>query len=195
MAEEKKEEAKKDSPDASKEASPPSEPKGPLILAIVNTLAIAGVLGLFVYTQLIYKRPAITEQQEREKLEKAKNIPDPESLVPGQIEFEPFTLNIQSTLADQGQPVPQGSRPRGKVHYATISFTLEVRDEAKIKKFENIRPKFKDRLVQMLGHRGYEELTTIQGRYILRTDILELANQLVEEPLITQVYFTSFIVQ
>jgi hypothetical protein len=38
------------------------------ILLLLNTLAIAAVLGLFVYTKVIFKRPSITESKERVKL-------------------------------------------------------------------------------------------------------------------------------
>jgi xanthosine utilization system XapX-like protein len=49
-----------------------ASPKKPLplgmILGVLNTIAILGLLGMLVYTQILYKRPLITENSERAKI-------------------------------------------------------------------------------------------------------------------------------
>jgi flagellar basal body-associated protein FliL len=59
-----------------------------------------------------------------------------------------------------------------------------------------------------MGHKQFHELTSVQGRYILKSQVLEIANQLwakrqspngenvpASDPLFTNLYFTQFIVQ
>jgi flagellar basal body-associated protein FliL len=72
-----------------------------------------------------------------------------------------------------------------------------------------------DYLLSLLGRKAFADLTTVQGRYLLRSQISEIVNQLVNgemdekdtpgkapqhhvgggAPLVTNVYFTQFIVQ
>ena len=177
--------------------------KLPMLLALVNTLAIAGVLGMVAYTRVLYKRPAITEQGERDRLDTVHASPAQHD-APGLVEFKTITVNIESSPAI---PRPADGTPeqiQGKLHYATLGFALEVRDAHQIERVEEIKPLVMDKVLAMLGRKAFHELTTVQGRYVLRTQIIEVANELIDharpehaqhDALVTNVFFTSFIVQ
>ena len=196
--------------------APPAPSKGPLLLALVNAIGVMAALGALVYTRVLYKRPMITEDGERDRLAAVAASPTPAPL-PGMISFEPVTVNIK---ASPSQPKPldgTAQQIQGKLHYVTLGFSLEVRDLSLKTDIEAISPMYMDRVLTMLGHKSFQELTTVQGRYVLRTQLLETANELLvkhlppppgaahaarepggqnrPDPIVTGVYFTQFIVQ
>ncbi|NDD90596.1 hypothetical protein EBZ37_00700 [bacterium] len=171
----------------------PVEPKAPrakppltIILLATNLVAALSAVGMVAYTKVLYKRPAITETGEREKLSnkmKKKNPVGP----PGSLVFPPVTVNLDPAPADQGG--------QGKLHFATIGFTMATVDKEAEGKLQEVRPLIEDKLLTLVGKRGYQDLTSVQGRYLLRSQLRESANQLAKEPLVTDVYFTEFTVQ
>ncbi|OFZ56497.1 MAG: hypothetical protein A2428_13685 [Bdellovibrionales bacterium RIFOXYC1_FULL_54_43] len=176
--------------------------KGPLIVVILNVVVALGAAGVLFYTKLVYKRPAITEHGERTRLASVHASPGPLA-TPATITFEPVIVNIE--------PVPQQPRAadgtsqqiEGKLHYSTVGFALEIRDGSKKEVIETLRPIIMDKFISLLGRKGFKELTTVQGRYLLRTQLLESVNQIVakaseeaaRDGLVTNIYFTQFIVQ
>ena len=129
-----------------------------------------------------------------------------------------MTVNILSN-PNQPKPVPgQSQQIQGKLHYATLAFSLEIRDAEKKDVLEELRPILNDRIIGMVGRKSPAELSTVQGRYVLRSQIIEAANELVEktkipssvsksrkkkllgpapppEPLVTNLFFSQVIVQ
>ncbi len=179
--------------EAKKEEAPAKgggAPKGPLILTLVNTLAVLGALGVFVYTQFIFKKPKFTEDGERERLANAAASPLPKPVI-GTVKFEPMTLNIKSS----------GNENDPKMHFLKLTFSLELQDMSAAGALESIKPVILDRLLGMLGRKPYQELNTVQGRFVLRTEIMDMANALLikevgrKDTLVTNVYFDEFIVQ
>jgi flagellar basal body-associated protein FliL len=174
--------------------------QSPIFLVLLNTGVLLGVGSFFIYSRFIYKRPSITEQSERHRLvsthEKAST-----PARPGILQFEPFTVNIQSAPS---QPKPADGTERqiqGKLHYATVSFTLILKDLQSQEFVEKIRLALMDRVLSTIGRKTFNELVTVQGRYILKNQLISIANQLSKEqiknsqPLVTQLYFTQFTVQ
>lgn len=179
----------------------PGESKVPLLVVLMNTIAILAALGAFVYTRILFKRPAITEQDERAKLLEAQAHPKAPP-VAGLVNFEPVTVNIKSTMPNpKSETEPQPGQFPGKVHYATIAFSFEIRDITKKDDIEGLRPILLDKILSMVGRKSFEELTTVQGRYVLRTQILDLVNDLLKaeskdkDIAVTNVFFTQFLVQ
>jgi flagellar basal body-associated protein FliL len=240
------------------EPKPSSGSKLPLIAALLNTLVILATAGLIYYTRNIFKRPKITETQERQRIQEAR-AKKLAPTVPALIKFDPMTINIapgtpraqitnndSSAAEDSQKETNAGASPQdalppaggettlkrsegkskgdgraGRTHYLSISFSLEIRDEKKKDAVEAVKPLFFDRLLSLLGKKNAAELNTVQGRYLLRTEILNLMNTLIakgsqaslttedaeegsnkratEVPagdgLVTHVYFTQFVVQ
>ena len=172
--------------------------KAPLLLSLSNSVVVLGAIGMLFYTKMMYKRPLITEDTERARLsaiEARPKILGP----PGFVTFEPVTVNIEPT---PGQVRPADGTPlqlHGKLHYVTVGFSLEIKDASQKDAVEAVRPMLMDRLLSMLGKKPFQELITVQGRYLLRTQLLEHANQLISKQpsdgLVTNIYFTQFIVQ
>lgn len=172
--------------------------KLPTLIAIVNTAVVVGAMAFVLYTRLLYKRPAITEEKERERIATTKASPKPD--LSGSIAFESITVNIEpipaGIKADPGNPM----KLQGKLHYATVAFSIDVRDMGQKTQIETVKPIFMDRLLSLMGKKTFMELTTVQGRYLLRTQLLDIANELLPQPdgslpLVSDLYFTQFVVQ
>jgi flagellar basal body-associated protein FliL len=161
--------------------------KLPLILGILNTVAIAAVLGLFLFTKVLYKRPPITEEQERARLaSKAKVsriLPDAKKAL---VKLDPVTVNLDPFTGPDGKP---------KVHYAAITLTVEIRDEKEIDKFNAAKAVVMDKVIQGLSKKRFEDLNQVQGRYVFRSHVIDAANQFFGAPVITEIYFSDFLLQ
>ena len=193
MSEEKKPE--------SSDASGPS--KLPLILGLVNVLALLGLLGLVVYARVLHKRPKITEISERQRLDQQaiadaaqakKNLQGNRALV----KFEPINANLQTT--SNGVRTPGGPPLAVKAHYAQFSFSLEIYDARYESRVKEQTPKFLDEILKTLAVTPVDEIATVQGRLTLRNRIMGIMNELtrktkLDPPLVTNVYFNDFMVQ
>jgi flagellar basal body-associated protein FliL len=169
-------------------------------------VGVLAALGTLVYTQVLYQKAPITETAERERLAKLRASPLP-AAVPGVMMFDPMTVNIR---ANPGAPRPaDGSAEQlhGKLHYVTMGFALELRDDRMKEKLEELRPILLDGILSLVGRKAFNELANVQGRYLLRTQILDLVNDAAKRAAtetrpgrapdapVTNVYFTQFVVQ
>jgi flagellar basal body-associated protein FliL len=178
----------------------PQPSKLPLLLGILNIVVALGAVGFLFYSKVIFKRPQITETGERKRLVKERDRPvQDSSSTAAVITFDPILVNIEST---PGQPRPADGTARqiqGKLHYVTVGFGLEIRDEARKEEINILKPVIIDKLISLLGRKPFHELTTVQGRYLLREQILDITNQLTSkksrDPLVANVFFTHFVVQ
>jgi len=157
------------------------------ILGLVNTVVIVAVLGLFVYTKMIYKRRPITESQERQRLSKSEHKSEvvryqKKGIVP----LDPITVNLDPYTDVDGKQ---------KLHYIALSLSVEIRDENETKRFEEIKPIVLDQIIQQIGKKKFEDLNQVQGRYLFRSLIIDATNAYLKEPVVTEVYFTDFLLQ
>jgi len=191
---------------ADSEAKPEDAPaKKPLplgmILGVLNTFALLGLLGVLVYTQILYKRPVITESVEREKItqEFAKKPAEMKKVI---ISFDPIQANLKPTPI--GVRVPGGPPQQLKAHYLNTTLAMELLDADFESTVKGRLPKFLDQLLRELGDTSVDELSTVQGRFLLRSKIAGMMNDLVREekklpptstPIVTSVFFSDFVVQ
>jgi len=172
-----------------------------LILGLLNTVAILGLLGVLVYTQILYKRPAITEPVERAKIvqEFAKK---PSEMTKVIVSFDPIQANLKPTPI--GVQVPGGPPQQMKAHFLNTTIAMELLDADFEPTVRGRLPKFLDELLRELGETTVDELATVQGRFLLRSKIAGMMNDLVREekhlpptstPIVTNVYFSDFMVQ
>ena len=167
-----------------------------------NSLIALGLVGLTYYTKFIYKKPPITEATERERLKQIESSQIPPSKS-GMITFDPITVNLLSSYPPSQKMTEVTQTSEQKSHFITLGLALEIRDENQKKTLYTLKPFFLDELIQLLGKRTFEELITIQGRYILNSQIVHHMNRIIEKKTqtppsgswITHAYFTQFIVQ
>jgi flagellar basal body-associated protein FliL len=188
--------------DAATDAKPPKAPLPiGMILGVLNTVALMGLLGVLVYTQILYKRPIITESAEREKIvqEFTKKPAEMKKII---VTFEPIQANLKPTPI--GVQVPGGPPQQMKSHFLNATLAMELLDSDFESTMKGRLPKFLDQLLRELGDTSVDELSTVQGRFLLRSKIAGMMNDLVREekklpptstPIVTNVYFSDFLVQ
>ena len=173
-----------------------------LFLQLLNLLILGAAAGYLYYIKIVYKRPVITEESEKIRLAEAlTKAPTPET--PSLINFAPVTLNILPTGGKAKATTANGPVAEGKLHYATVGFAVKIRDKNKQATIEELKPFILDKLVSVIGKKSFHELTTVQGRYILASDLVTAINKIVtehavtppESELVSDVYFNEFIVQ
>ncbi|MBC7387481.1 MAG: flagellar basal body-associated FliL family protein [Cryobacterium sp.] len=186
-------------------AEKPEKPKKSLpigvILGALNTISLLGLLGVLVYTQILYKRPKITENIEREKItqEFAKKPSEMKRTI---VTFDPIQANLKPSAI--GVQVPGGPPMQMKSHFLTMTIALELIDSDFESSVKGRLPQFLDMLLRQLGETTVEELSSVQGRFLLRSKIAGLMNDLVRAekklpatstPIVANVYFSDFVVQ
>lgn len=154
---------------AEAEAKPagPKASKLPMLLLLVNFLAIAGAMYMLVYVKFLYKRPSITEETERARLAAQAAATPKAPLESGLVNFEAVTVNL----------APSEGRP----HFATIGFALEIRDKTRQGDVETVRALIMDKFLSLVGRKQAFELNNVQGRFILRTELTDAANKAIFE--------------
>jgi flagellar basal body-associated protein FliL len=179
--------------------------KTALIVPLLNSVILLLSLGFLAYTKLVFKRPVITEEVEKARVLEQKQASPTDSAEGGigQIPFDPITVNILSS-PDNHLPIALGSPGnKGKAHFLTVQFTLEVMSSSYTDTVQGLKPFLLDRLIQTVGKKSFSELATVQGRYILRSELMELANKTLterahlptQEKVVTNLYFTTFVVE
>lgn len=194
---------KKDTPPEPEAGEAAAPPKAPLpIIPLLHTVALLGALGLLFYSKFIFKRPAITESGERKRLAHLHAMPAAPT-IPAMIKFPPLTVNI-APFPDHPLPADGTSRQlKGKLHYITMGFSLEVRDKNQTDFVETIRPLITDKVISILGKKEFNQLNLLQGRYLLHSQLIDAINQIAfahtsvptKEGLATNLYFTEFLLQ
>lgn len=158
-----------------------------LILVLVNSVAVLAVAGLFFYTRVIFKRPAITEGKERTKIEKVetgKPVLDRGERV--LYPLDPVTVNLDTYTGADGKP---------RNHYISVTLSLEFRDSKFKTKMDDAKPVILDHVIQDLAKSKFEDLNRVQGRYLFKSRIIDKANGLLKAPAVTDVYLTDLLLQ
>jgi flagellar basal body-associated protein FliL len=157
-----------------------------MVLLLINVLATALAGGTLFYTKVLYKRPEITEQKERKKLvekkEKKKNLETERGI----IVFDPISINLK----------PE----EGVLHYVNFKMVLEIFDASQRDLLVTLKPLILDGVIDHIGRLSYSDLVTVQGRFVLKNKIIDLANKAASERKISEVafsdvYFESFLIQ
>lgn len=163
---------------------------------------MVATLGCLYYTKLVFKHPPITDVGERKRIAEEHEQPIT-PLTPSYIKLPTQTINIEPT---PGRPKPaNGTHEQimGKLHYVTLGLSLEINDQSQQEVIENLRPYILDKLMTLIGRKPFHELNSVQGRYLMQSQIIDLANQVIAahgndptaKDLVTNVYFTEFSIQ
>jgi flagellar protein FliL len=124
-----------------------------------------------------------SEDQEPKKGKKKKKKDADHSAEGGTISFEPFLVN----LADK-----EASR------YVKTSIRLLVADKETaetIAKGETLMPRMRDTILNLLSSKTAEEVTSNEGKEMLKKEILERVNEYLPAEGASEVFFTDFVVQ
>ncbi|NOY64543.1 MAG: flagellar basal body-associated FliL family protein [Nitrospirae bacterium] len=165
MAEEKEEVQKE-------EEKPKKKGKSKLIIIIVLVLVLAGGGGFFAYTKFFAnKGSANTEEVKKEE----DLIKEEEPML---FSLEPFVVN----LSDRGR-------------FLKVTLKLELVDKRYEKLAEARVPQIRDAIITLISSKSAESISTPEGKFQLKDELLMRANSATGRDIFKNVYFTDFVMQ
>lgn len=94
------------------------------------------------------------------------------------VSLEPFILN----LADPGR-------------HLKVALQFELNDEKDELKVKDRTPKLRDMIIMLLSSKSVDSVSSAEGKFQLKDEILLRANQAMGKELFKNVYFTDFVMQ
>lgn len=94
--------------------------------------------------------------------------------------LDPFIINIAETNGER---------------YLKIVIQLEISDPAVGAEIEQLKPRIRDSILDLLTPKTYKELTDLSGKQRLREDVAGRINNILQRGKVTKVYFTDFVIQ
>jgi len=138
-----------------------------MMIGIAGFIMIAGLLagGIFGFQYF-------TRGHENQKNEKATAS----ILWP----LDPFIVNLADNTSER---------------YLKAVMQLEVTGQEDVHALDELKPKFRDSVLDILSSKSYGEIIEISGKQRLREDIASKLNSFLSKGKIKQVYFTEFVIQ
>jgi len=72
---------------------------------------------------------------------------------------------------------------------------MEVSEKEALAELEQLKPRLRDSILDLLTSRSYKDLVELAGKQRLREDIAGRVNNALSKGKITKVYFTDFVIQ
>lgn len=161
-------EERQEGQEEAQEEAPKKKGKGKLIIILVLVVVLAG--GGFVGYKMMAKTPPPEEDPVKEQVKKEE--------VPVLFPMEPFVVN----LADKGR-------------YLKLNLQLELVD----KQFEELAqqkvPPIRDAIITLISSKSAKSISTPEGKFQLKDEILMRVNAAVGQDIFKNVYFTEFVMQ
>ena len=146
-----------------------------IISVFVLFMAMAGA-GFYVLWQKAPRSPVATVTAS-----KSATKPQPPGNTMGPIySINPFVINLAGS---------EGKR------FLRIKMDLELKDQATIEQVRAQFPRVKDKLLTILSSKKFEDISTVEGKKVLRAEIAGTIDTLFSKGAVTNVYFTDFVVE
>lgn len=155
-----------ENPETAQEKAPRKVNKMLFIIAGAVVLALAA--GFVTYTQFIAKG----KSGEGHKKEDAKDVKA--MLVP----LDPFVLN----LAEQGR-------------FLKVTMQLELAEASQQQGISDRIPQLRDAIITLVSSKSSESVSTPEGKFQLKDELLLRANQAIGKDVFKNLYFTEFVMQ
>lgn len=148
-----------------------------LIVLALTTAVTAAVLGVFVYTEMLFEKPPTEEKVEKEKL----------------LLFAKKKVNNDNFKVDKViiNLTTEGSRLRFlEIEMFLVPFKVKYNDV-----FEQSKAYIVDAIIDVASNMMPEELNSVAGKIILQDRIRRRLNQYYEKDLVKEIFFSRFVVQ
>ena len=147
----------------------PQKKKLPLKKLIIIGVAVLIVVAGGTVGAIYYKKMSDKKEQVQQQAPVVAVWP-----------MEPFIVNI----LDQGSD-----------RYLKIVVELEISDKNCIAELNQLKPKMRDNVLDLLSSKSYKDIVDINGKQRLRDEIMMRLNSFLTGGKIAKVYFTEFVVQ
>ncbi|MGZ3790479.1 MAG: flagellar basal body-associated FliL family protein [Bacteriovorax sp.] len=152
-----------------------------MILLGVMTLTTLLVIGLFYYTEKVYKRPPIDETKEKEALLKDS---DPKA-IPAFYKMEKMTVSL----------VPKDPNANQRMRYVELEIHLVLfksEDAGIIKTYQAV---VQDKIITIASKMGADELNSLTGKLLLEDRLKKEINKSLGQTVVKNIFFSRYIVQ
>jgi flagellar protein FliL len=114
------------------------------------------------------------------KAESKKHEPEQKPVVMSIWPMDAFVVNIADVNGER---------------YLKLVIQLEISDPSAIPELEQLKPRLRDNILDLLTAKTYKDLMDLTGKQRLREDIAGRINNILSKGKVTKVYFTDFVVQ
>jgi flagellar FliL protein len=80
-------------------------------------------------------------------------------------------------------------------HYLKATMSLELNDEATVKEVTERNAQLRDAIIILLSSKTVEEVTKLEGKEMLKREVVSRVNSFLTQGKAKRVYFTEFVVQ
>jgi flagellar FliL protein len=139
-----------------------------IIGVVLLVIVVAGVLGGVLYMtkgKEVKKQPA--EEQHR-------------PLTGTMWAMEPFIVNLMDNNGDR---------------YLKAVIQLELSDPTTVPELEQLKPKLRDNVLDLLSAKSYKDLMEMGGKERLREELAMRLSSFMTKRKVVKVYFTEFVIQ
>ena len=79
--------------------------------------------------------------------------------------------------------------------YLRVTMDLELVESSDTAKLDDRLPQVRDRILMILPSKTFEEIASVEGKTALRDEIIGKLNSLFPKDVVTNIFFTEFVVQ
>lgn len=148
-----------------------------MVLMGLMAAATLGALGIFVYTEMIYKKPLPSEQKEKANLLKdSKKIIFSEAY-----KLDKMIINLHSR--------------KSRLRFLDIQVYIVPFKPSSNELFEKNKALIHDAIIDVAGQLDPEELNSVAGKILFESRVKKRINDIVNNNLVKELYFSRFVVQ
>jgi flagellar protein FliL len=147
------------------------------ILTIVALVSTFAVLGLYVYTDILFQKPAIDQDKEFGELqEESRKVS-----IPATFEVNKMIVNLPSTSS--------------RLRFIEISVHFVPFKEEYTQRLTGSENKIKDTIIDVAGKMKPDKLNSVAGKILLEKRIKDKLNDYYNKAIVKELYFTRFVIQ
>ncbi|MCY4645027.1 MAG: flagellar basal body-associated FliL family protein [Bacteriovoracales bacterium] len=147
------------------------------LVALISLKAALLAVGFFLYTDYLYQRPSLSDEDEKKILgEEMGSVLNFKTL-----KLDRLTTNLYSP----------GGRPR----YLNVEAHLHPFEEEHLKRLEEMVPVVYDAILDLAGKKGPRELDSLGGKILFENEIRNKINEGIGENMVKRIFFSSFVIQ
>jgi len=167
-------------------AEAPKKSKSKMIIIIVVILVLLLGVGGFVAMKMMGADEKTTEKStpsaEGNAKEADASVPADADIgkLGDMVALDPIIVNL--------------SGESGK-RYLKITMQLEMNNASLAEEINNKIPQIKDAIITVLSSKGTDELLTVEGKFLLKEQLLTRVNSLLSSGVVKNVYFVEFVIQ
>ena len=152
-----------------------------MILLGIMILTTLAVVGLFYYTEKVYKRPPIDENKEREAFLKEGN----QKAIPAFFKLDKMTVSL----------VPKDPSGIQRMRYVELEIHLVLFKSEDAGIIKTYIPLVQDKIITIASKMGADELNSLTGKILLEDRLKKEINKSLGKTVVKSIFFSRYIVQ